>query len=276
MHYHKSIQRRVMFAAGIFVVLGLLIGLPLTVNDDLRYDLALRTNIAPGGDAEWLSDADDGALLIVLPLDHGDANGPSPWLYQAQFIAWPNEQGNELENLETGERVQIPVATIDFSSSNSDGSLVLLRGIGMENNAPRAFTIDPATMVVQELPGGDSVPDAPGDWMTPTWEKVKGMCNRPSPNKRFVGCFTRASTSSYFAGDWQFDVQTWGDFEEVEPVFRGQGFLPSVGFAQDDTVVYMQNERGIVRVNIPEEALQNAPSGTPYSTPVRDEATPAA
>lgn len=264
MHYHKSLQRRLMIAAGIVVVLGLLIGVPITVNDDLRYDLAINTGLAPGRDAEWLSNADDRALLIVLPLDHGSADGTSPWLYRAQFIAWPNDAGNELENLETGERVQIPVSNIDFSAASGDGSLVLLRGTDSEGNQTRSITIEPATMTMEELPEGRSVPDAPGDWITPTWEKSKGMCNRPSPNKRFVGCFTRSSTSSYFAGDWQLDVQIWGDFDEVVPVFRGRGFLPSVGFAQDDTMIYMQNERGIVRIAVPDQAQEAAGPGSPY------------
>ena len=261
-----------MISAGIVGLIAIFVGVPLAVNDDLRYNLALQTNVAPGKDATWLADEDDGALLIVVPLENGDADGTSPWLYRAQFIAWPSDAGNEIENLENGQRAQLPLSSIDFTSANADGSIVLLRGVHKDTGNPAAFTIDPHEMAIEQLATADAVPDAPGDWETPTWEKTRGTCNRPSPGKRFIGCFNRADTASYLAGDWQFDLQIWGDFESVEPLFRGQGFLPWVGFAQDDTVVYLQNERGIVRIDVPESILAAAPQARPYSTPV---ATPA-
>src|SRR5690606_25128192 len=141
---------------------------------------ALQLGLVPGKDAEQLTDADDGALLIVLPLDNGPAEATSPWLYQAQFIAWPNAEGNELEHLDTHQRVQIPLATIDFTSSNGDGSLLLMRGTLAQSGTPAAFTIAPGTMTVTRLPSADAVPEAPGEWDIPYWEKTRGMCNRPS------------------------------------------------------------------------------------------------
>lgn len=273
MHHHRKLQRRLLIAFGVIVVLGIVIGVPLATNDDLRYDLAIQTNLAPGRNADKLADADDGALLIVLPLDHGAADGTSPWLYRAQFIARPNAKGTELQNLETGKHALLPLNAIEFTAANGDGALVLLRGTHADTGEPAAFTIEPATMDLQELADADSVPDEPGDWETSIWEKVAGTCNRPSPNKRFVGCFTRADLASYFAGDWQLDVQMWGDYETVMLLFRGQGFLPSVGFAQDDTVAYFQNEHGIWMIDIPEDALEAAPAGSPYAS---QEATPPA
>lgn len=41
------------------------------------------------------------------------------------------------------------------------------------------------------------------------------------------------------------------------------GFLPWVGFVQNDTFVYLQNERGIWRISVPEEILENV-VGTPF------------
>ena len=268
MHHHRSLQRRLMISAGIVVLIALLIGVPLVVNNDLRYDLAMKANLIPGKDAEVIADADDGALLIVIPLDNGEANGTSPWLYRAQFIAWPNDRGSELENLETGEQTQVPLSSIDFTSANSDGSLMLMRGEAADTGEPAAFTIEPETMAIEQLETADAVPDFPGDWQTPTWEKTRGMCNRPSPNKRYVGCFERSDAASYLAGDWQLSLQYWGDYELVEPIYRGQGFLPWVGFAHDDTVIYLQNELSIVRIEVPGSVQQAAPLGTPYATPL--------
>jgi hypothetical protein len=273
MHHHQTLQCRLLIALGVVIVLGLLIGVPLTVNDDLRLDLALRTGLVPGKDAEQLTDTDDGALLIMVPLNNGNAEGTSPWLYRAQFIAWPNADGNELDHLGTRERVQVPLASIEFTSSNGDGSLILIRGPLADTGEMAAFTVEPGSMTVTQLPSADAVPDVPGDWATPSWEKTAGMCNRPSEEKRFVGCFTRADGASYLAGDWQLDVQIWGNFEVVHPLYRGQGFLPWMGFAENDTVVYLQNELGIVRIDIPEDILEDAPPGRPYATPA---ATPVA
>lgn len=267
MHHHQTLQRRVWIAVGVVVALVLLIGVPLVVLDDERLDLALQLGLVPGKNADHLSDADDGALLIVVPLDNGDTSATSPWLYRAQFIAWPHVEGNELENLNTHQRVLIPLATIDFTSNNSDGSLILMRGTLAHSGEDAAFTVEPDTMTVSQLPAVDSVPDSPGDWDVPYWEKTAGMCNRPSEEKKFVGCFTRASGASYLAGDWQLDLQIWGNFETVHPLFRGQGFLPWMGFAENDTVVYLQNERGIVRIDVPEDVLNDAPPASPYTTP---------
>ena len=68
MHHHKTLQRRLIIALGVVVALVLLIGVPITVNDDLRLDLALRTGLVPGKDAEQLTNADDGALLVAVSL----------------------------------------------------------------------------------------------------------------------------------------------------------------------------------------------------------------
>lgn len=267
MHYHRTLQRRIMLTVGIVVVLAVSIGIPMATNDGLRYDTAKQLGLVPGRSAEQIADADDNATLIILPLDNGSADGTSPWLYRAQFIAWRTDAGMELEHLETGERVALPLASISFISANGDGSLVLLRGTHADSGETASFTISPESMELQQLANGNAVPDADGDWTTPVWEKVAGQCNRPSPHKRFVGCFTRANMASYLAGDWQLDLQVWGDFDSVFPLYRGEGFVPQVGFAQEDTVVYMQNETGIMRVNVPDEALAAAPSATPFMLP---------
>ena len=267
MHYHASLQRRVWMAIAVVLALVLVIGVPIVVLDDERLDVAMSLGLVPGKDAEQLTDADDGALLIVVPLDNAEVQGTSPWLYRAQFIAWPNAGGNELEHLETHQRVQIPLQTIEFSSSNGDGSLVLLRGKLADSEEMAAFTVAPHSMTITQLPDANAVPDETGEWDIPYWEKTRGMCNRPSVEKRFVGCFNRADGASYLAGDWQLDLQIWGDFETVHPLYRGQGFLPWVGFAEHDTVVYLQNELGIVRIDVPEHILEDAPASTPYATP---------
>ncbi len=272
MHEHRKdpnakLQRRVLIGVIIFAVLAVVIGVPLIVNDELRYDLAMRSGQLPGQDVEKLAEGDDGALLVVLPLDHHRHGVPTPWVFKAQFIAWPVANGNELENLETGERVDLPLDEIEFIAANSDGSLVLMRGSDATTGDQVTMTIDPFSMELEVLAGPDDVPDEPGDWETSIWTKQGQRCHRPSPNMRFLACFDSADLRSYFAGDWELNVQFWGDYSEMHPIFRGMGFLPITGFVHNDTVLYFQNENGIWRAEIPEDVLDAAPAATPLATP---------
>lgn len=273
MHHHKRLQRRVLLATLVVAALVVVIGVPLVVFDDERYQLAQELNLVPGKDAVRLTNEGDGALLIVIPLSTNDPTMTSDWAFRAQFIAWPNADGNELEHLETHERAQVPLGTIDFTSSNAGGTLILMRGPLVGSGEEAAFTVEPDTMSVTQLPEADSIPDSPGDWETPTWQKTTGLCERVSVERRFVGCYTRAGGASYLAGDWQLDLQIYADYTQVHPLYRGQGFIPWMGFAEGDTVVYLQNELGIVRIDVPQDIQDAAPFGTPY-VPVM--ATPAA
>lgn len=274
-HDHAYIQKRVFKIVLIAAAVLALIATPLIVLDDFRYNLALQMGLAPGEQGEKIANTTDGATLIVIPLEHDNATGSNPWLYRAQYIAWPTGDHLELENLETGERVPLPIGWVNFWSANADGSLVLIRGPLADGSGDAAIVVHYNTMTVEQLPSADSLPDAPGDWETASWDKNLGLCHRPSVERRFVGCFTRSDTASYLAGDWQFDVQIYGDYETVRPIFRGQGFIPWIGFANNDTVVYLQNELGIWRIAIPESVLEQAPRGTPY-VPATPGASPVA
>lgn len=272
MHEHKKdphdkLQRRVLIGTVIFAVVAALIAIPLIVNDQLRYDLSMRTGQIPGQDVEKLADGDDGALLVVIPIDHDLQHVPTPWLFKAQFIAWPHAGGIDLENLETGDRIDIPLEQIEFIAANSDGSMVLMRGQDANSGQPAGLTVKPSTMEVDLLSEANAVPVEPGDWETSIWEKQGQRCHRPSPNKRFLACFDRAELQSYFAGDWELNVQFWGDYDEMYPIFRGMGFLPITGFLHDDTVIYLQNENGIWRAEVPPDILEIAPESTPLVTP---------
>lgn len=264
---HEKLQRRVLIGAIIIAIVAVTIAVPLIVNDDLRYNLAMRSGQIPGQSVEQIADADDGALLIVLPLDNEGQTEVTPWLYRAEFIAWPGEDGISLEKLESGDRVQLPIQRIDFISANSDGSMILMRGPGKDSQDQIAITLKSDSMLVQQLDSSDAIPDTPGDWETSIWDKQVSWCHRPSPGKQFIACFVPAEFAGYWAGDWELTVQYWGDYQEQFPIFRGQGFLPFVGFAGGEPVMYFQNERGLWRAEIPEVVLSGAPPATPYATP---------
>jgi hypothetical protein len=106
-------------------------------------------------------------------------------------------------------------------------------------------------------------PDLPGDWQTPTWEKVTGSCDRISPERTYIACFNRPDAARYLAGDWQIDVQVYGEYGVSAPVYRGGGFLPILGFAHQDTWLYFQNETGVYRIEIPRSLQERQPKATP-------------
>src|SRR5699024_1573897 len=120
----------------------------------------------------------------------------------------------------------LPLEQVDFIAANGDGSLVLMRGNNAVSGEPIAITVEPESMKVELLASVGEVPDVPGDWETSIWEKQGQRCQRPSPHLSFLICFVNAELNSYFAGDWELNLQIWGDYKEQHPIFRGMGFLP--------------------------------------------------
>lgn len=254
-HHVNHIQRRFVKTLLLIVAVVLVIAVPLVVSSELRLNVAHALNLAPGDEAEQLFDADDNATLVVLPLGDYDGTGLERYAYKAQFLARPLAEGTEVTDIETGRTLTIPQGDIDFIAADPDGQHVLFRGpdVNGEGEVSTLVTIaDGSTEAIAK----NELPDIPGDWEMPVWAKTVGLCDRYSPEGTYIACFTRAAGATYFAGDWQIDVQMYGDFQDSEPVYRGLGFLPILGWAHGDTWLYFQNERGIWRIEIP-ESLQN-------------------
>lgn len=256
-HHTRWIQRRIVIILFLIAGLILLAAVPLVINDDLRLDLAHRTGIAPGGDAEQIADGDDNATLIVLPLDMGDGGARERYRYQAAFIGRPVEGGIELTQIETDESTTLPISELDHVAANADGTTVLFRGPSADGGVDQAIVLQTDGLSTERLDDPDATPDVEGDWETAVWSRVTGYCDRMSPGGTFIACFNRPDAASYLAGDWQVDVQVYGDYQETEPVYRGAGFLPFLGFAHDDTYLYLQNELGIWRIELPDSLLEH-------------------
>lgn len=255
-HHHRTIQQRVVRSLLIVAAIVLAIAIPLVINDDLRYDLAMRFNLIPGQEAEQLTQPDDGSFLVVVPIEGTTGAGETRLFYRAQFIGRPAGGSTDLTEIDSGEVVTIPLREVDFIAADPTGAHVLMRG----PDGGQAVLIDTGDLAVEELPEGEVAPDLPGDWETPVWASAAGLCDRFSPEKKFIACFKRADAASYLAGDWQIDIQLYGDYTVTEPVYRGQGFLlPMVGFAHDDRWLYFQSIDGIWRVEVPEDLQAMAP-----------------
>jgi hypothetical protein len=261
----QYIQRRAIRILVALVALVVVISVPLVVFDEFRLTLAQQLNLVPGKDAEQLAEADDGAVLIVVPLGEYTGVGRERYAYRADYIARPASGGMELTDIESSDTVDLPLASIDFMANDPDGSHLLFRGPATDGSgAEAAVVLDTGANAIKVLPEGQLVPDLPGDWETESWEKVTGTCDRNSPGLKYIACFNRADAASYLAGDWQIDVQLYGDFEVSEPVYRGLGFLlPTLGFAHDDSWLYFQNEEGIYRIEIPQSLQDRRAEATP-------------
>lgn len=258
-HHTRNLQRKVIRIAISIAAILILIGVPLIIMDEARLDLAMSLNLVPGRGAEQLADADDGATLVVLPIVDDSGAGAERYAYKAQFIGRPVPDGTELTNIDSGQKITIPLTDLDFVATDNAATQVLFRGpASTGNGSEQAILVDAIAMTAQLLPDKQQTPDSEGDWETPVWAKTTGICDRYSPEKKFVACFNRADTASYLAGDWQIDIQLYGNYKIVEPLYRGAGFLPTVGFAEHDTWLYFQNENGIWRIEIPSNLQDQA------------------
>lgn len=251
-------QRRVIRILLAIAALIAVIGIPLALFDELRLDIAHQLRLAPGEDAEKVADGDEGAVLVVIPLGEYTGVGRERYAYQAMYIARPTDDGMTLTDIESDATIGLPLASLEFIAADSDGAHILFRGPSADDaSAERAILLDTESQQTEVLPEDQQSPDLPGDWETPVWEKVVGSCDRVSPHQKYIACFNRADAASYLAGDWQIDVQVYGDFEASEPVYRGMGFLPILGFAHEDNWLYFQNEHGIYRIEIPASIQQS-------------------
>lgn len=263
----QHIQRRFIRILLAITVIVILVGTPLLLLDDLRLDIAHQLGLAPGKAAEKLAEGDEGAVLIILPLGDYQGVGREQYAYEAAFIARPSAAGMTLTDIETGQTIDVPLTELAFTAADSDGEHILFRGPAAEDTAlERAVLLKRDDASVTTLPDAEATPDIPGDWETQTWEKVVGTCDRISPNERFIACFNRAEVINYFAGDWQVDVQIYGEFKVSEPVYRGMGFWPVLGFAHNDEWLYFQNDTGIYRIQIPESLREYDAAATPTGT----------
>jgi len=254
-HHNRAIQRRVVWTLVIVAAIVLVIGTPLVLLDDLRLDLAMRFDLVPGKNAEQITDADDGAILVVVPIHGQTSAGNDRIFYRAQFIGRPVASGTELTDIDSGTTLEIPIAEVDFIAADPSGDHVLFRG----KKSEPAVLVDARDLTATTLPKGQQAPDLPGDWETPVWATESGLCDRYSPEKKFIACFNRANAASYLAGDWQIDIQLYGNYAVSEPVFRGKGFLlPMVGFAKHDTWLYFQGIDGIWRIEVPQDLQEMA------------------
>ncbi len=236
-------------AAIIAFLVALVVSVPLIVFAQFRLDLAYRFGLAPGEGVVQIAHSADGVTLIVIPFKLANETARDPYRNRAQFLASRTDHGTDLLSLTTNHTIHIPLSSLDFIAASDDGEHVLIRE-GTPPAGARSVLIDVPREAVTELPSGSAVPNIPGDWKTPVWQKSAERCGPRSVTGKYIACFPSPAFAAYLAGDWQLDLQLYGNYRMKQGVFRGRGFLPTVGFNLDDSLVYFQNERGIWRATI--------------------------
>jgi hypothetical protein len=244
-HLDRSTQRRFRVIVLTCAAIAALILTPLVLNDQLRLDTAHRLNLAPGKDVERVATADDDLRLIVVPIQAVNEARRSEIRFRAAFLAREGPDGVELEFIDSGERIALGLEAYDFYSASDDGNFVLFQDT-RNPDAIQGELIDLSTGDVTAMPAESPYPtDIPGDWERGAWETPMGRCEGFSPHAKFIACFKNPALSTFLAGDWELQVRVYGSAQDAIAIYRGIGILPLVGWSNDDSRVYFQNEEGI-------------------------------
>ena len=245
--------RRILFAV---VALLVLVAVPITVNGELRLDIAQRLNLVPGADVRQIAPGDTDLTLLVLPVEFADDNGRPSYGFRAAALAREVDAGIELTFLDDESTTVVDVGTLEFWSGSLDGRYLLIRDTIGVTPTSKSVLVDLDTKAVKRLTPDQPAPtDIQGNWNQGAWEISAGKCGGTSPNRRFIACYPRPRLAWYLAGDWELEVIQFGNANRKAEVFRGLGFRPWLGWSADDSRLYFQNEHGIWVAEITDEML---------------------
>lgn len=255
-HLVGGTQRRFLKVAVAVAVVTVLIATPLVLSGSLRLDLAYQFGLVPGEDVEKIAGDDDGITLVVIPVTVQVADQRQETRFHAAYLMRSSGDSTEFSNLDSGNVFSLPLSRVDAISADLGGEhLLVAQAEGLNKTQ---FLVTVATDTFEPLPADQEQPNVSGDWGTSIWQTRIGKCQGISPLQTYVACFKTPTFARFLAGDWQLDVQHYGQFKQRKEVFRGQGTLPLVGFTANDRWVYFQNEHGIWREPLAVDMFEQA------------------
>jgi hypothetical protein len=217
----------------------------LVMSGEFRLNLAHQLNLAPGGDVEQIAGKDDGVTLVVAPIQSTNESGRPEFRFRAAFLASIGPNGVDIRYIDSGDQMTLPLEDYDFYSSSYDGSHVLMQDT-RDPSAIDGVLVNLDTQTVTPMSMEVPYPaEIPGDWETAAWEITMGQCGGISPHAEYISCFQNPRLASFLAGDWELQVRVYGSVNQVVPIYRGIGFRPWIGWSNDDSRLYFQNEEGI-------------------------------
>lgn len=240
-HHHKREQRNGRILALILAVVVVAVSAPLFANPSLRLGVAEGIGAVPDGEREELyPDATSLELVIMVEAIPVEASLPIE-RYTAVYVAERTPDAVVLHDLAVERDLTLPLTRYDRIAAAADRSAVMLVDEGAD--PVQAVLVTIATGDVRALSPGETDPGIPGDWAADIVAGSAG-CNGVSPSGSWVAC---AVGSPRVFGDWELYVHPAGRSKDKERILRGLGSTPILGWAADDSAVYLQNENGVLK-----------------------------
>lgn len=202
-----------------------------------RLQLGQTLRIVPGADAVKVASAKDARLIVISEPVQTELSGIR-YREEARYLMHYGPGPKlSLIDLRNGKEVPLPIAGRPSVEISRDRTKLLFR-------TERSVVLDLASDKVTEVQG-----TPPGQWSDQVYIP-SGACPGSSPHDKYTFCILKggASNTIYLFGNWQVNVKPYATTVSGNGVFRGRGFLPIVGFAPDDSSIYIYSEYDIWKV----------------------------
>lgn len=243
-HHYRGLQRRAIIFSIIFSIVIVATLVPLIVNPQLRLDAGESLGIVPDAKREQLYSSAGGLELIVLVEEVPVQFSLPTRRYTAVYVADQSGANVVLHDLNVERTIDLPLKRYDQVSAAADRSAVLF--VDHSGQRPLAALVTVASGEVRPLPEGTTDPGIPGNWDEDIFTGGAG-CIGVSPKGDWVAC---AVGSVRVFGDWELRIHPAGHVEDEKALLRGLGSVPILGWAADESAIYLQNEKGIWKVPV--------------------------
>ncbi len=250
MHHFGREQRRFRRIILATAMVLILLGAPLLLAPGWRLTVGQRLQFVPGQDADRLFGPGEQVELVVLTEEIPVPGSLPSKRYTAVYIAEHASGAVQLHDLAAGRIIRLPISTYDRITAANDRSALLFVDRAETPNERRVL-VTVTSGEVRELSPDEREPALPGNWSADIPFGVIG-CGGVSPRGTWVACIrTGTGFSPYLFGSWELQAHRYGAPDECVRLYRGRGTHPIVGWADDESVLYFQNEFGLWRVSVP-------------------------
>lgn len=209
----------------------------------LRLSLAQQLHIVPGRDATKVASSDDARLIVITVPVQGELSG-TRYRQEARYLLHFGPPMT-VTDLRDGHTFKMPLSGFPTITINSDRSTLLFTV--SQGTSKTYATLDMKTDSATKTNGK---PD--GTWTEDVYNS-HGACPGASPHDKYTVCLFKGGLSNtrYLFGDWEADVRQYGTTTGDLAAYRGRGLLPIVGFAPNDSALYIYGEYDIWKLPIP-------------------------
>lgn len=208
-----------------------------------RLSLAQHLHIVPGVGATKVASSTDARLIVVTVPVQGDLSGVR-YRQEARYLLHFGPPMT-VTDLRSGKTIQMPLSGFPTITINGKRSSLLFT---VTQGASKSYaTLDMTTDAAVKQ---DDKPA--GSWTEDVYNP-HGACPGSSPHDKYTVCLFQGSLTNtrYLFGNWEADVRRYGTTNGDLAAYRGRGLLPIVGFAPDDSALYIYGEYDIWKLSIP-------------------------